>query len=62
MIIRLTDEASAELRSVYLRYPAQDARESELIESLLYHMSSGSNVNLDISEGYLTIQQQGWKK
>ena len=62
MIIRLTDEASAELRSVYLRYPAQDARETELVNSLLYALASGNNINLGMDSGYLTIQKQGWKK
>ena len=58
MIIRLTNEAVDELRSIYLRYPDQSSRQTELIECLLYALGSGNNVSLGVSQGYLTIQQQ----
>ena len=62
MIIRLTDEASAELRSAYAMFPNLDKRQLELVEALLYHLASGNNVNIGMDSGYITIQKQGWKK
>ena len=60
MIIRISTEAQSKIRRVYENYPANTSeRDKQLIEDILYHLSSSRDINIGYADNHLVIVPRG---
>ena len=60
MVIRVSEEASEEFRRIYRKNPNISPREAQVIEDLLYWLSTGDDITLTMAEGSLVMKRR-WK-